>query len=97
MFTGREIEYCESKFSPPIHYAGRFAAKEAVFKAIKTGWIRGISWKDVEVVNENSGLPRMLLHGGVKIKAQELGIFRMDISISHNGDYAIAQALALSE
>jgi len=94
VFTQREISYSSSKKRASEHFAGRWAAKEAVLKALGTGWIGGISWKDVEVVNEIGGRPRIDLHSGAKKIADQLGITEILISISHCSSHAIAYAVA---
>lgn len=90
MFTEREIAYCSSKKSPYQHYAARFAAKEAVAKAMHTGWSGVFRWKDVEVVNEPSGEPRVVLHGKV---ASALSGSKVHLSISHTETTVVAFAL----
>ncbi|MCL2305315.1 MAG: holo-ACP synthase [Planctomycetaceae bacterium] len=95
VFTDREAGYCSSKKRSSEHYAGRWAAKEAVLKALGTGWIGGISWKDVEVVNEIGGRPRIELSGGAQKTANRLGITEIQISISHCTSHAIAFAVAV--
>src|ERR1035437_7637538 len=62
VFTAYEIEYCESKPFKYQHYSGRFAAKEAMMKALGTGWNNGISWKQIEVINNSNGKPEIVLH-----------------------------------
>ena len=95
VFTEQEILYCSGRKSSDQHFAGRWAAKEAVLKAIGTGWISGIRWTDVEVVNEISGAPVVRLHGGAARIAMEKGIMRLKITISHCKTYAVAFAVAL--
>jgi len=97
VFTDREIDYSSSKKRASEHFAGRWAAKEAVLKALGTGWIGGISWKDVEVINEIGGRPRIVLHGGTQTIADQLGISEIQISISHCTSHAIAYAVAVGE
>jgi holo-[acyl-carrier protein] synthase len=93
-FTQREIEYCSSKISPKQHYGARFAAKEAVFKALGTGWNSGVGWLDVEVcINPDSGQPSISLSGKCLKILGELSSFRVLISLSHDKEYAIAQAV----
>lgn len=58
VYTEREIQYCSSRKAATQHYAGRWAAKEAVLKAMGTGWAKGISWRDIEVRNDEGGAPR---------------------------------------
>jgi len=97
VFTDREILYSSSKKRACEHFAGRWAAKEAVLKALGTGWIGGISWKDVEVVNEIGGRPKIVLHGGALKIAEQLGIIDLQISLSHCSSHAIAYAIAVSQ
>ena len=61
VYTPHEIEYCTARKAATQHYAGRFAAKEAVLKALGTGWTRGIQWRDIEVRNEMGGRPKIAL------------------------------------
>jgi holo-[acyl-carrier protein] synthase len=97
VYTPHEIEYCSSRKAATQHYAGRWAAKEAVLKALGTGWARGISWRDIEVRNELGGKPSIALSGGAQEAGQRLGIEEMLISISHCRSHATAYALALGE
>jgi holo-[acyl-carrier protein] synthase len=95
VYTQHEIEYCSSRKAATQHYAGRWAAKEAVLKAMGTGWSRGISWRDVEVRNDKGGKPTIALAGGAREVCERLGIARMSVSISHCRSHATAFALAL--
>jgi holo-[acyl-carrier protein] synthase len=95
VFTPHEIEYCSLRKAATQHYAGRWAAKEAVLKALGTGWSRGISWRDIEVRNELGGRPRIVLDGGALDVSRRLGIQEVLISISHCRNYATAYALAV--
>jgi holo-[acyl-carrier protein] synthase len=90
VFTPHEIDYCTARKAATQHYAGRFAAKEAVLKALGTGWTRGIHWRDIEVQNEMGGRPKITLSGA----ARQLGD-RLHISISHCRTHATAYALAV--
>lgn len=92
-FTPLEIEYCEGRFNKYQHYAARFAAKEAVFKAISTGWRQGVGWHDVEVSNQMSGKPVLLLSGKTLEFANQLGAQRYWLSLSHTDHYAVAQVI----
>ncbi len=94
VYTEHEIAYCSTKKAATQHYAGRWAAKEAVLKALGTGWVRGISWRDVEVRNKIGGAPTVALRGGAKEVVERSGIARMHISISHCRSHAIAYAIA---
>lgn len=92
VYTEREREYCTPRKAAAQHFAGRWAAKEAVLKVLGTGWSRGIQWTDVEVVNAMGGKPRIELHGKALEVAQELGIEEVLISISHCKSHAVAFA-----
>ncbi|MEO3973670.1 holo-ACP synthase [Streptomyces sp. CAU 1734] len=93
IFTGREREYCAGKRDRHAHLAARFAAKEAVLKALGTGLGPGTRWTDVEVVNTPLGRPRIRLRGGAAERAGRSGASRIEISLSHSGEYAMAQAV----
>lgn len=97
VYTDIEISYCSTRKAATQHYAGRWAAKEAVLKALGTGWRRGISWRDVEVANLPSGAPTIVLHAGARDVADSLGIAQMHISISHARSHAVAYAIAEGE
>jgi len=90
VFTPAEVRYCASKKKPHEHFAARFAAKEAVGKAIETGWSGLFRWKDVEVMNEPSGAPRIILHNKM---AQKLREERVHLSLSHSESTVIAFAV----
>jgi holo-[acyl-carrier protein] synthase len=94
VYTPHEIQYCQSRKLATQHFAGRWAAKEAILKALGTGWRRGISWRDVEVRNEPGGRPTVALRGGARDVVEQLGITQMLISISHCRSHATAYALA---
>jgi holo-[acyl-carrier protein] synthase len=95
VYTEREIGYCNSRKLSTEHFAGRWAAKEAVLKAMGTGWIRGVSWTDIEILNESGGAPKVQLHGGTRDIANSRGVGEIMISISHCRTYATAYAIAL--
>lgn len=95
VYTEREIRYCQARKHAIEHFAGRWAAKEAILKAIGTGWSRGISWTDLEVRNAASGQPEVLVRGGAKDAALRRGIGDILVSISHCRTYATAYALAV--
>ena len=95
VYTPHEIQYCSDRKAATQHYAGRWAAKEAVMKTLGTGWSRGISWSDIEVRNEIGGRPYIALSGGALEASQRLGIEQIVISISHCRCHATATALAL--
>ena len=95
VFTEAEVRYCSERRNGDQHFAGRWAAKEAVLKALGTGWIVGIAWQDVEIANKPSGRPVIQLHGGAAEIAKERGIQEVQISISHCQAYAVAFAVAV--
>ena len=95
VYTEREIRYCQARKHAIEHFAGRWAAKEAILKAIGTGWVRGICWTDLEVRNGAGGRPEVLVRGGAKDAAIERGIGDILITISHCRTYATAYAIAL--
>jgi len=95
VYTPEEIRYCQSRKQATQHFTGRWAAKEAVLKALGTGWTRGISWRDVEVLNEPGGKPAVLLRDGARRVAQTLGISKVLVTISHCRTHATAYAVAL--
>jgi holo-[acyl-carrier protein] synthase len=95
VYTPFEVRYCQGRKQSTQHFAGRWAAKEAVLKALGTGWVKGISWRDVEVRNDGGGKPTVQLHGGARQRAEAIGLDRLLISISHCRSHATAYALAL--
>lgn len=97
VYTDFEIEYCKRHRSATQHYAGRWAAKEAVLKAMGTGWVKGISWRDVEVRNQPGGKPKIALAGGARERCELAHIVDMQISISHCQSHATAYALAVCD
>lgn len=97
VFTESENEYCGTKKNKEQHYAGRWAAKEAVMKTLGTGFIKGIGWKEIEVVNLKSGKPTIVISGGVESFAGEMGIEEILITISHSREFATATAIAVGK
>lgn len=95
VYTAAEIEYCRSRKQATQHFAGRWAAKEAILKAIGTGWRRGISWRDIEVRNEAGGKPTVALRGGARDVVEQLGAGEILVTISHCRSHATAFAIAL--
>jgi holo-[acyl-carrier protein] synthase len=93
VYTQTERDYCYARKNPVPHLAGRFAAKEAVLKVLGTGWTNGIAWTDIEVRNNPAGQPRVVLSGRCREIADEQGLARIHISISHIATHAIASAI----
>lgn len=90
IYTEREIRYCRGRV-PEL--AVRFAAKEAVMKALGTG-TRGVGWREIEVLPMRGGKPLVFLHGRARRQAQTLGLEQFAISLSHSRDYAIASVVS---
>ncbi|MCX6112895.1 MAG: holo-ACP synthase [Proteobacteria bacterium] len=90
VFTQDEINYCESKITKSQNYAARFAAKEAFFKALGSGWSKGFAWNEVEVTKDESGKPYIITHGKVKDFIKQNQILNIHVSISHLKETAIA-------
>jgi len=96
VYTPREIEYSSSRKAATQHYSGRWAAKEAVLKAMGTGWSNGISWRDIEIRNDEGGKPLIALAGGAREPCEKMGVHEMLISISHCRSHATAYAVAVT-
>lgn len=93
IFTEGELKYSFNHKSPHIHLAARFASKEAMMKALGTGLRQGVTWKDIEVVNRDSGKPEITLHRKTKELAGSMGIKDIHVSIAHDDGYAVAQVV----
>ncbi len=93
IYTEREIAYCRGR-APQL--ASRFAAKEATMKALGTG-VRGIRWRDIEVVRGRGQAPRIELHGSAQARAELLGLSDIALSLSHSKEYAVASVVGDSE
>ena len=90
VFTTFEQSYCDSKSTPSIHYAGRFAAKESIIKAVKSsGYKNSIPFKDIEILSSDSGAPLVSLHFKLECECK--------VSISHTKSHAIASALYIQK
>ncbi len=90
LFTIAEIDYCEARAAKYQSYAARFAAKEAVMKALGTGWDERIHWQNIEIIKAEDQAPYVVLHNEADVfaRSQELGAIHL--SISHEKDYATA-------
>jgi len=93
VFTVSELSYCMGQKRPATHLAARFGVKEAVMKAFGTGWSGGVKWTDVEVVRGDNGRPSVILSGKLKELADSMGVVETMISFTHDGGYAVAQAV----
>lgn len=97
VFTDDEIAYCRARRDPVPHFAARFAAKEAGLKALGTGLRLGIRWRELEVRRERGQAPVLVLSGRSREIGRARGGDRMLLALTHDGDYAMAQAVLLSE
>ena len=93
IYTPGEIAYVERKANRFERYAARFAAKEAGMKAIGTGWSGGVLWRDFEVANLPSGRPTLRLHGAALRVAEQLGVRRIALSLTHTAELAMAHVI----
>ncbi|WKZ71270.1 MAG: holo-ACP synthase [Melioribacteraceae bacterium] len=91
IYTEKELQYCESKKNKYQHYAARFAAKEAIYKAMSTGWKKGTSWKNIEIYNEPNGMPNVHLFGQLNdfINPDK----ELKITMSHSDNYVTVFAI----
>ena len=96
VFRPDEIAYCQSMKFPELHFAARFAAKEAISKAFGTGIGHELGWLDMEICRHASGAPYVVLHGKGATLAQTRGVTSVLISLSHCRDYAAASAVAVA-
>ena len=92
IYTDGEIKYCRGR-APQL--ASRFAAKEAVMKALGTG-IRGVGWRDVEVTRKRGMAPDIKLHGRAQKRASQIGLTGLAISLSHSKEFAVASVIGES-
>lgn len=97
VFTEEERTYCEASSRPAVHYAARFAAREAVLKALGTGFSQGIGLADVSVTRDAQGRPLAVLSGRAREVAEELGIVEVALSLSHTAGLAVANAMTITE
>lgn len=95
LFTEQEQAYCEKHKRPALHYAARFAAKEAVAKAFGTGIGKDLGWLDMEIIRKSSGEPEVVLSGRGKLFAESMGISLIKVSLTHAKLYAAANAVAI--
>jgi len=93
VFTPGEQQYCGTYRDPAPHLSARFAAKEALFKALGTGWAKGVSWLDVEVQRQDRKAPVMTLRGEAEKQRIRLGANRVHLSLSHSDQWAVAMVI----
>lgn len=97
VFSEAERAYCDAKANPEVHYATRFAAKEAVVKALGTGFSEGIGVRDIEVRRTTKGRPYVVLTGRAREVARDQGVREMPLSLSFTHTEAVACAMAITE
>ncbi len=97
VYTPEEIRYCRHRTQTTQHFTGRWAAKEAILRALGSKWQRGITWCDIEVRNNSGGRLVVCLRGGVRELVERLGVSDILVSISHCRTYATATAIALAK
>ena len=97
VYTPREIRYCQARKHSWEHFAGRWAAKEAILKCLGTGWRKGLCWTDMEVRNDTDGAPHVFICGAAKERATDLKISDIKLTISHCRAFATAFAIAVRE
>ena len=96
VFTKQELKYCRNRKNWVQGLACRFAAKEAFFKALGTGWQGGVEWKDVEVTNDDLGKPHIILTGKAEQLSRQLGTRGILVSMTNTKDYGAAQVILIS-
>jgi holo-[acyl-carrier protein] synthase len=97
VYSDAERQDCFRRTVPYASLAGRFAAKEAILKALGVGWAAGVRWRDVQVLNDAKGRPVARVHGRVRSLIEDAGITHIHVSLSHDGSYAMAQAILTRE
>jgi holo-[acyl-carrier protein] synthase len=94
VFTPEEAAYCRGRAAPATHFAARFAAKEAVAKALHMGFAEGVNWRDIEIIRDERGQPGIALKGEADRLARQMGASAWHLSISHCEAHAIACVVA---
>lgn len=97
VFTPHELGYALGRRDPAEHLAARFAAKEATLKALGTGLSMGVRWREMEVRRARGARPTLALSGRVRALADARGVRAWHVSLTHDGDYALAQVIAEGE
>ena len=96
VFTAAEIAHCQPRREAAQHFAGRWAAKEAVMKALGTGFTPEVGWTDIEILTLPSGQPYVVMHGTARTYSENKGIGTILITLSHTKTYATATAIGLA-
>ena len=95
VYTDREVRFCQARRRATEHFAARWAAKEAVLKALGTPWQSGIEWTDIEIEQDSVGVPQVLLGGATKEMARNLRVANIFLTLAHSRAYATAYAIAV--
>jgi holo-[acyl-carrier protein] synthase len=95
IYTPAELARADAAAGRPARLAARFAAKEAVMKALGVGW-RALAWREIEILNDALGRPHVRLHGAARRVAQERGVTEVLLALSHTHAHAVANAVAVS-
>jgi holo-[acyl-carrier protein] synthase len=96
VFTRQGLAYCMARPRATQHLAARFAAKEAAFKAVGTGWAHGVTWRDAEVVSQPGAPPSLVMRGELARRAKALGDPQAQVSLTHSGGYAAAIVMLIA-
>ena len=94
VFTTAEWDECQSRSEPAVHFAARFAAKEALMKSLGTGWTDGVAFDEIEVISDGKVAPQIHVSGRTAELAEQLGIARFRLSMSHTDHLAVAMVFA---
>lgn len=97
IYTDAERRTCLERAWPYASFAGRFAAKEAVLKALGTGWSDGLSWHDIQILNDGRGRPVVSVQGKADALVRLAGVTHIHVSLSHDSEYAVAQAILTAD
>ena len=97
VYTPGEIEYCGSRKASTQHYAGHWAAKEAVLRALGTRWRRGVAWRDIEIRQTPERGPTVALRGGARELVEDRGVHQLLVTIAHCRSHATAYVVALGD
>jgi phosphopantetheine--protein transferase-like protein len=96
-FSDEEVAYCTAKARPAAHFAARLAAKEAVVKALRPAWDGPVLLRDITVISEETGAPSLRLAGRAAEIAERAGVTGLHVSLSHDGDHAVASVIAVAD
>ena len=95
VYTAEEVRYCQSRRQSTQHFAARWAAKQAVLKALGIGALQGMAWTDIEIRKASAGRPAVAVRGAIKDIVERLGVAEVLVSMAHCRTHATAYALAV--